>query len=150
MKHALLLLGLAGLLPPGLLLAGCSARDPVTQTPVYHVGTPTNRSSVNSWELDTAPLNTQPGVYRGKPVRLKAIASQRGFEPDDPAAQAVLNALNADGQVPTQYLSASGKGGVVRLLGGVSSPAQKARAERIARAVPGVTRLDSQVMVVAP
>ncbi len=146
MKHARLLLpGLAG-----LLLAGCSARDPVTQTPVYHSGTPTNRSSVNSWELDTAPLNTQPGVYSGKPVHLKAIASQRGFEPDDPAAQAVLNALTRDGQVPTLYLSASGKDGVVILIGGVPSPAQKARAGQIARAVPGVTRLEDRVMVVKP
>jgi hypothetical protein len=146
MKHALLLsLGLAG-----LLLAGCSARDPVTQTPVYHIGTPTNRSSVNSWELNTAPTNTQPGVYSGRPVHLKTIASQRGFEPDDPTAQAVWRALDADGQAPTQYLSASGKGGVVILIGSVSDPAQKARAARIARAVPGVTRLDDRVMVIRP
>lgn len=130
------------------LLAGCSAQDPVTQTPVYHVGTPTNRSSVNSWELDTAPMNTQPGVYRGKPAPLKAIASQRGFEPDDPSALAVLRALSADGQVPTQYLSASGKGGTVILIGSVPSAAQKARAALVARAVPGVTRLDDRVKVV--
>ena len=133
-----------------IAVTGCSARDPVTQTPVYHIGTPTNRSSVNSWELDTAPLNTQPGVYGGKPVHLKAIASQRGFEPDDPTAQAVLRALAADGQVPTLYLSASGKGGVVILIGGVPSAAQKARAAQIARAVPGVRRLDDRVMVVRP
>ena len=131
-----------------IFAAGCSARDPVTQTPVYHIGTPTNRSSVNSWELDTAPLNTQPGVYGGKPVRLKAIASQRRFEVDDPAAKAVLSALSADGQVPTQYLSASGNGGVVILIGSVPDAAHKARAEQIARAVPGVKRLDSRVMVV--
>ncbi len=137
----------AALAAAAILIAGCSARDPVTQTPVYHIGTPTNRSSVNSWELDTAPINTQPGVYGGKRVRLSAIASQRGFEPDDPAAFAVLRAL-ADGGVPTLYLSASGKGGVVILIGSVTSPAQKARAEQIARAVPGVRRLDSKVMVV--
>ncbi len=130
------------------LLAGCSARDPVTETPVYHIGTPTNRSSVNSWELDTAPLNTQPGVYGGKPVHLKAIASQRRFEVDDPAAKAVLSALSADGSVPTQYLSASGEGGVVILIGSVPDAGRKARAEQIARAVPGVKRLDSRLMVV--
>lgn len=131
-------------------LIGCSARDPVTQTPVYHSGTPTNRSSVNSWELNTAPLNTQPGVYGGRSVPLKAIASQRGFEPDDPTARAVLRALNEDGQVPTQYLAASGKGGVVILIGSVSGPAQKARAALIARAVPGVKRLDDRVLVIRP
>jgi len=140
----------AALAAVAILIAGCSARDPVTQTPVYHIGTPTNRSSVNSWELNTAPLNTQPGVYGGRPVHLKAIASQRGFEPDDPTALAVRRALNADAQVPTQYLSASGKGGVVILIGSVSDPAQKARAAQIARAVPGVTRLDDRVMVIRP
>lgn len=129
------------------LLAGCSAHDPVTQTPVYHVGTPTNRSSVNSWELDTAPMNTQPGVYRGKPAPLKAITSQRGFEPDDPAALAVLRALSTDGQ-STQYLSASGKGGTVILIGSVPSAAQKRRAALVARAVSGVVRLDDRVKVV--
>lgn len=132
------------------LIAGCSARDPVTQTPVYHIGTPTNRSSVNSWELNTAPINTQPGVYGGRPVHLKAIPSQRGFEPDDPTAQAVLTALNADRQVPTQYLAASGKDGVVILIGSVSNDLQKARAEGIARTVPGVKRLESKVAVVRP
>ena len=134
----------------GLLLAGCSAKDPVTQTPVYHIGTPTNRSSVNSWELNTEPVNTQPGLYHGKPVHLKAIPSQRGFEPDDPVALAVLTALNADGQVSTQYLSARGKGGVVILTGSVSSGNQKTRAEQLARAVAGVKRLDSRVAVIAP
>lgn len=134
----------------GLLLGGCSARDPVTQTPVYHAGAPTNRSSVNSWELNTEPIYTQPGVYHGKPAPLKPIASQRGFEPDDPVAQAVFTALTADGQVPTQYLSTRGKGGVVILIGSVSDARQKSRAEQLARAVPGVKRLDSRVAVIAP
>ena len=133
-----------------LLLAGCSAKDPVTQTPVYHIGTPTNRSSVNSWELNTEPINTQPGAYHGKPVALRPIASQRGFEPDDPIAQAVLTTLTNTGQVPTQYLSTRGKGGVVILIGSVSNAQQKALAEQIARAVPGVKRLDSRVAVIAP
>jgi hypothetical protein len=134
----------------GLLLVGCSAKDPVTQTPVYHIGTPTNRSSVNSWELNTEPVNTQPGLYHGKPAPLKVIRSQRGFEPDDPIALAVLAALTADGQVSTQYLSARGKGGAVILTGSVSSGLQKARAEQLARAVVGVKRLDSRVAVIVP
>ncbi len=133
-----------------LVIAGCSAKDPVTQTPVYHIGTPTNRSSVNSWELNGEPLNTQPGVYRGKPVTLTPIASQRGFEPDDPLAVAVLNALNRDGQVSTQYLAASAKNGVVILIGSVTTPAQKAQAEQIARRVPGVRQFRSKVVVIAP
>ena len=140
---------LPSLLPAllGLALAGCSAKDPVTQTPVYHVGTPTNRSSVNSWELGQEPAYVQPGVYRGKPVHLVPIASQRRFEPNDPVALAVLAALNRDGTVPTQYLSASAHNGVVLLVGSVVSPAQKARAEQIARAVLGVRQLRSHVTV---
>lgn len=131
-------------------LTGCSARDPVIQTPVYHVGTPTNRSSVNSWELNSEPANTQPGLYHGKPAHLKPIASQRGFEPDDPVAVAVLNALTDNGGVSTQYLSARAKNGVVILTGSVTTANQKVRAGRIARAVPGVRRLDDQVVVMGP
>jgi hypothetical protein len=132
-----------------VLLAGCSARDPVTQTPVYHIGTPTNRSSVDSWEL-SQPVNPQQRVYGGKPATLTPIRSQRGFEPDDPAAVAVFNALDADGQVSTQYLSARAKNGVVILAGSVTTAAQKARAAQIARAVPGVKYVADQVQVVHP
>ena len=128
------------------LLAGCSARDPVTQTPVYHAGTPTNRSSVDSWELSQA-APPQQRVYGGKPAKLTPIASQRGFEPDDPAATAVLNALDADSQVSTQYLSARAKNGIVILAGSVATAAQKTRALQIARAVPGVKYVADQVQV---
>ncbi len=131
-----------------IFLSGCSAKDPVTMTPVYHIGTPTNRSSVNSWELNGEPLNTQPGVYRGKPVSLPPVPSQRGFEPNDPVALAVLNALGQDSQVSTQYLSVSAKDGVVILTGSVVSPAQKARVEQIARSVAGVKKLRGQVVVI--
>ncbi len=128
------------------LLAGCSAHDPVTQTPVYHVGTPTNRSSVDSWELSQA-VNPQQRVYGGKPAKLTPIASQRGFEPDDPAAVAVLNALDADGSVPTQYLSARAKNGIVILAGSISTATQKTHAMQIARAVPGVKYVADRVQV---
>ncbi len=131
------------------LLAGCSARDPVTQTPVYHVGTPTNRSSVDSWELSQS-VNPQQRVYGGKPSKLTPMASQRGFEPDDPAAVSVLNALDADGAVSTQYLSARAKNGVVILAGSVTTAAQKTRAVQIARTVPGVKYVADQVQVVKP
>ena len=53
-------------------------------------------SSVDSWELSQAG-NPQQRVYGGKPAKLAPMASERGFEPDDPAAVAVLNALDADG-----------------------------------------------------
>ena len=132
-----------------VLLAGCSARDPVTQTPVYHVGTPTNRSSVDSWELSQA-VNPQQRVYGGKPAKLIPIASERGFEPDDPAAVAVLNALDADGSVSTQYLSTRAKNGVVILAGSVTTAAQKTRAVQIARRTPGVKSVADRVQVTKP
>ncbi len=128
------------------LLTGCSARDPVTQTPVYHAGTPTNRSSVDSWELSQA-VNPQQRIYGGKSAKLMPIASQRGFEPDDPTAVSVLNALDAGG-VSTQYLSARAKNGVVILAGSVTTAAQKSRAVQIDRAVPGVKYVADRVQVV--
>ncbi len=131
------------------LLAGCSAKDPDTQTPVYHSGTPTNRSSTNSWELNGEPANTQPGLYRGKPAPLRPIASQRGFELNDPVARAVLAALAADGRIPTDYLSVRAKRGAVILTGSVATAAQKAQAEAVARRTPGVTSLDSTRLVVS-
>ncbi len=131
------------------LLTGCSAKDPVTQTPVYHTGTPTNRSSTNSWELNGEPANTQPGLYHGKPAPLRQIPSQRGFELNDPVARAVLAALAADGQIPTDYLSVRAKHGAVLLAGSVATAAQKARAETVAHTAPGVTSLDSTRLMVS-
>lgn len=136
--------------PLAVSLAGCSAKDPVTQTPDYHAGTPTNRSSVNSWELNAEPANTQPGRAGGKPIALAPVASQRGWEPDDPAARDVLAALHADGQVPTAYLSARARAGTVILIGSVPTQALKLRAEQVARRTPGVKHLDSQIFVIPP
>ncbi len=134
---------------PGYLLMGCSAKDPDTQTPVYHIGTPTNRSSTNSWELNGEPANTQPGLYHGKPAPLRPVASQRGFELNDPVARAVQAAITADGQIPTDYLSVRAKHGAVILAGSVATAAQKAHAEAIARRTPGVTSLDSARLAVS-
>ena len=130
------------------LLAGCSAKDPDKKTPVYHSGIPTNRSSTNSWELNGEPANTQPGLYHGKPAPLRPIASQRGFELNDPVARAARAALAADGQIPTDYLSVRAKHGSVILAGSVATSAQKAQAEAIVRTVPGVTSLDSTRLLV--
>ena len=131
------------------LLTGCSAHDPVTQTPVYHTGTPTNRSSVDSWEL-SQPIHPEKQVPPGKAAPLAAVASQRGFEPDDPLAVAVFNALDADPKVSTQYLSARAKNGVVILAGSVTNAAQKARVVQIARTVPGVRYVADNLQVIKP
>lgn len=139
-------------LPAAALLAtqGCSAKDPLTATPSYHVGVKTNSSSVNSWELNKEPLYTQPGVNSGRPVILKAIPSQRGFEPNDPLAEDVYAALQAEPSLPTRYLTASAKDGVVILTGTLPSPALRAKAEATARRVPGVRALRSRLVVTPP
>jgi hypothetical protein len=129
-------------------LTGCSARDKPTDTPVYHVGTPTNRSSTNSDEANHEPFYTQPGVNAGKPVTLKPIPSQRGFEPSDPLAEQVYAALSADDPISARYLTTGAKDGVVLLTGTVQTPAQAAQAEKVARSVPGVKQLRSHIRVV--
>ena len=63
------------------------------------------------------------------------------------AVFAISAALAADGQIPTDYLSVRAKHGAVILAGSVATAAQKARAEGIARTVPGVTSLDSHLAV---
>lgn len=130
-----------------LLLGGCSRSDPPTLTPVYHTGTPTNRSSTNSWEIGHEPFYTQPGVNGGRAVTLKPIPSQAGMEPDDPLALAAFRALAADGSIPTRYLETSAHNGVVQIVGTVGTIAQKRRAESLARAVPGVRRVQSELTV---
>ena len=130
-----------------LLLGGCSRSDPPKDTPVFHTGTPTNRSSTNSWEIGHEPFYTQPGVNGGRPVTLTPIPSQARMEPDDPLALAVFRAIAADGSVPTRYLEISAHNGVVQIVGTVGSAAQKRRAETLARAVPGVLRVQSELTV---
>lgn len=128
-------------------LAGCSAKDPPTYTPVYKYGVQTNRSSTNSYEMNGEPRYTQPGVNSGRPVTLKPIPSQRGFEPYDPVAEQVYMALSADGALPARYLSTRAQNGVVILAGTVQNAAQKMRAAQIARGVAGVKQVRNQIIV---
>lgn len=78
---------------------------------------------------------------------IKSIPSQRGFEPYDPLALRVYQALMGDATLPSRYLTTSAKDGAVILSGTVQTPAQKTLAERIARGVPGVTDLRSSLTV---
>ena len=128
-------------------LTGCSPKDPPTYTPTYKYGVQDNRSTTNSYQMNGEPRYTQPGANSGPQVTLKPIASQRGFEPYDPVAEQVYMALNADGALPARYLSARAKDGIVILSGTVQNIAQKARAEQIARAVPGVRELRNKITI---
>jgi len=128
-------------------LAGCSSQDPVTRTPDYHVGTPTNRSSVNSWELNREPYYTQPGVNPGTKVAPAAqTASERGFEPYDPLAEQVYAAIGSAG-VHVKYISAAAKNGTVVLMGSANSQAELVKALTIAGHVPGVKLVRNQLTV---
>ncbi len=119
----------------------------MTGTPFVRAGTPTNRASVNSTDLYREPFYTQPGVNSGKPFKIKPIVSQRGFEPNDPVAEAVYAALVQNGTLNKRYFGVSAKDGVVRLVGSVSDKTQKAAAERTACTVPGVKRVLSELTV---
>lgn len=132
-----------------LFLAGCAEQPPQNLTPVYKFGVQTNRSSTNSYELYGSPHYTQPGVNAGKPIKVKPIPSQRGFEPYDSVAEQVYMALNADQTLNARYLLAKSQHGIVILSGNVQNPAQKALAVKIARSVPGVKELRVHINVLS-
>ena len=130
-----------------VLMGGCSSQDPVTRTPYYHVGTPTNRSSVQSWELNREPFYTQPGVNAGTQVAAPVQrGSQRGFEPYDPLAEQVYAAIGQSG-VHAKYISATAKNGTVVLIGSVDTHAELLKAVDVAGHVPGVKLVRNQMTV---
>jgi len=128
-------------------LAGCSSQDPVTQTPYYHVGTPTNRSTVDSWEPNREPYYTQPGVNAGTQVAAPVrTASERGFEPYDPLAERVYAAIGTSG-VHVKYISAAAKNGTVVLMGSANNQAELVKALDVAGHVPGVKQVRNELTV---
>ena len=129
-------------------LVGCSRKDPVTPTPSYHIGTPTNSASANSWELSQPGNTIQPGRYSGKAVTLPDIPSQSGFEPGDPLALAVRDAFSRDKTLSARFLTISAKRGTVILEGSVTTSAQRTLAAQIAGSVPGVKAVQSKIVVI--
>jgi len=130
-----------------LALSGCSARDPVTETPVYHVGTPTNRSTTYSWVPHNEPFYVQPGLNSGKPLPpMKSVPSELRFEPYDPLATAAYNTIKGTG-IDITYITTTARDGVVIVSGAVASPADKVRALSAARTVTGVRQVIDQLKV---
>ena len=130
-----------------ILLTGCSAKEAPDTTPTFHVGTPTNRSSINSWEIGTQAGRGPTGAtFNGRPL-LKPIPSEMGYEPNDPVALQVYSALSADHDLDTRYVSPKAKNGVVILIGTVDTLAQKAQIEKITRSIPGVKKVKSELTV---
>jgi len=120
------------------VLGGCSAKDPVTRTPVYHVGTPTNRSTTYSWVPHNEPFNVQPGLKGGNPGKpIKDAPWHPRFEPYNPLATSVYDAVKAAG-VDITYITAAAKGDAVELDGRVSTKGDHDKALAAARSVQGV------------
>ena len=132
----------------GATLVGCSRKDPVTTTPSYHIGTPTNSASANSWELSQSGNTIQPGRYSGKTVTLPDVPSQSGFESNDPLAVAVRDAFAQNSSFSARFLTVSAKRGIVILEGSVTTPAQRTLAVHIAGTVPGVKAVQNKIVVI--
>lgn len=125
-----------------LLLAGCSSKDPHTDTPSFHEGPQTGTSApINSWEVGQ---NAPPTPKR---FQFPAEASHRGFEPYDALAEKVYAALQADGSIPLKYVTVSAKGDNVHVSGTVETSAQAAHAAQVARSVSGVHAVQSHLEV---
>ena len=139
--------GLCTLAVAMVSLAGCSSQDPVTRTPYYHVGTPTNRSSVNSYDPNNEPFYTQPGVNSGVQVPPPAKRpSERGYEPYDPLAESAYAAIGKAG-VHTKYISATAKGSTVVLTGSVDNSVDMAKAVNAAGKVHGVKLVRNELTI---
>ena len=122
----------------GVSIAGCSKHENPPATPATNAATPTNRSFVNSTDQPNTPFYTQPGVNHGQPVALKPIPSQAGFNQNTPLATTVHEALAADNTLDSRYIAVQTKGDRVLLVGSVTNPADKAKAEAIAKKQAGV------------
>jgi hypothetical protein len=128
-------------------VAGCSAHEQPPTTPDVRAAIPTNRATINSWELAMGQVNVRPGYAASSPVALVPRARlDQGFEPSDPAAVAVYTAL-VRRKLETKYIATAAKDGTVLLEGVVSDDSQKAIVAQIAAAVPGVKKVVNDLKI---
>ncbi|MDR3707665.1 MAG: BON domain-containing protein [Capsulimonadaceae bacterium] len=144
MKPMTILL-LAGVAAIGM--AGCSAHTEYAKTPVLVGTTPTYRSTVLSTDPRVEPFYTQPGVNSGPPVSLPLIPSQDRWDPNDPVATSVYNALTTSSDVHLSFLRVSAHKGTIRLQGLVANGTARKRAEAIAKSEPGVRAVQDEVTI---
>ncbi len=71
--------------------------------------------------------------------------SEAERQADQATAQRVESALAADKELFSRHITVAADGGVVRLTGYVWDPPDLVEAERIAKSVPGVTRVDNSL-----
>jgi hypothetical protein len=108
--------GSFALLTVVVALSGCMHKDAPPQTPSENTATPTYRSTVNSYEMNTAPKYTQSG-NGGEPATLPAIPSPARFSQNTPLANAVYSSIPS---VESKYIVVASKGSTVKLTGTVT------------------------------
>jgi hypothetical protein len=131
----------------GLMVAGCSQHNDYPLTPVMYDTTPTYRSTVRSTDLHVEPFYTQPGVNSGPPAPLPEIPSQDRWDPNDPLATEVYNALTNDQGAQPKYLRVYAHKGQIWLQGTVLSHDQAVRAAMIAKNFTGVRTVRNDLHV---
>lgn len=131
-----------------LSLCGCSRRDPITSTPIYHTGTPTNRSSVQSWELNKEPLYTQPGVNSGSIVPTPSdIQEQQKYTSYNSLAHQVYAAISDKG-FDMRYITVTANNGSVIIIGTVDNKETENKMITIAKGVLGVRNMITKINVI--
>jgi hypothetical protein len=140
MKNVLSL-GSVTFLATTLALCGCSHHDAPTLTPHENPATPTYRSTVNSYELNTAPRYTQSGVNGGEPATLPAIPSPDRYSQNTPLATAVYNTVRVDSSIDSRYLTIYSKGGTVKLTGTVKKK-DLSKILKLVHTQPGLKNID--------
>ena len=128
-----------------VLIAGCSAHDQYARTPYVIATTPTYRSTVRSTDPYIEPRYTQPGLNAGTPAPLPRIPSEDRWDPNDPVATEVYDAVTADPSARVRFLRVSAHRGIVRLQGD-GRPAACRRAIAVARAVRGVRMVRDELV----
>lgn len=144
MKWILIILFVTGL---GLVLGGCSHHDRHPATPVVIDTTPTYRSTTRSTDLHVEPFYTQPGINSGPPAPLPRIPSHDRWDPNDPLATGVYNALAHDNKIQPKFLRVYAHNGDLWLQGSVSGPDQISDALAIAKSTKGVRSVRNDLHV---
>jgi hypothetical protein len=125
------------------LAAGCSAHQAIPATPVDTAATPTQRSSVNSYDQPNTPFFTQPGVNGGTPAVLPVVADPDKYDQNAPLAIEVYGAVQQKiGTGATRYLTVQSKGSTILIGGTAGSSSALIEAVEVAKSAKGVSKVN--------
>jgi|GEM_PF-4199944 len=128
-------------------VSGCTHHDAPPKTPTENPATPTYRSTVNSYEQNTAPRYTQSGINGGEPASLPSVASPDRYSQNTPLATAVYNTIRVKAPEDSRYLAIYSKGTSVKLTGTIKKSDLPAVLALI-KSQPGLKSIDdSQLQV---